>query len=136
MLGNLLDTRSLQIARGALDGLSRRQEVIANNVANIDTPGFQRRAVDFESALREEMQGSNGVRLAATDERHFSPAMHGSSASDSVVPRDVISERNDANTVNIDEEMTLLAETQLRYQALTQTVGRRIGTLRMVIRGQ
>jgi flagellar basal body rod protein FlgB len=36
----------------------------------------------------------------------------------------------------VDEEMSLMAETQLRYQALAQTVGTRMGTLRSVIRGQ
>ena len=50
--------------------------------------------------------------------------------------RDVISSRNDANSVSVDEEMSLMAETQLRYQALTQTVGTRMSTLRSVIRGQ
>jgi len=47
----------------------------------------------------------------------------------------VVSERNDANSVNIDEEMTLLAETQIRYQALTQSISTRLSTLRSVIRG-
>jgi flagellar basal-body rod protein FlgB len=52
-----------------------------------------------------------------------------------VDPRDVIASRNDSNAVSIDEEMALLAETQIRYQALTQTLGTRLGTLRNVIRG-
>ncbi len=50
-------------------------------------------------------------------------------------PRDLVASRNDGNTVSIDEEMALLAETQLRYQALTQGIGRRLSTLRTVIRG-
>ena len=52
-----------------------------------------------------------------------------------VTPREVVADRNDANQVSIDEEMALLAETQLRYQALTSVVSRRLGTLRGVIRG-
>ena len=56
-------------------------------------------------------------------------------AANHVTPRGVIADRNDGNEVSIDEEMTLMAETQLLHQALTQTLGTRITTLRNVIRG-
>ena len=46
-----------------------------------------------------------------------------------------MSERNDGDTCSNDGEMTLLEETQMRFQALSQTVGRRLSTLRTVIRG-
>lgn len=137
-LSGLIDTRSLRLAREALDGLSRRQSVVANNIANIDTPGYARRAVDFEQSLAEQLDRTDGgARMTRTDERHI-PLHRGGAgaATGGAHPRDLVSERNDANSVSIDEEMTLLAETQLRYQALTQSVGRRLSTLRTVIRGQ
>ena len=137
-LGGLVDNHSLQLAREALTGLSRRQGVVANNIANIDTPGYQRRAVDFESALTDQAERlGSATRLRATDERHIAVHRGGPNAGGGATSaRDVVTERNDANSVSIDEEMTLLAETQLRYQALTQTVGRRLSTMRTVIRGQ
>lgn len=139
-LGGLIDNRSMQLAREALTGLSQRQAAVANNIANIDTPGFQRSAVDFEASLAQQMQrdGAAGrARLATTDDRHIAlPTSGGGTANGGSIPRDVVSERNDANSVSIDEEMSLLAETQLRYQALTQTLGRRLSTTRMIIRGQ
>ncbi len=49
--------------------------------------------------------------------------------------RDVVASRNDDNRVSVDEEMSLLADTQLRYQALTQSISGRLGTLRSIIRG-
>ena len=140
MLTSIFDTTAMQAARSALSGLARRQEAISGNVANIDTPGYQRRAVNFESALSAELDSSTGVaasarRLKTSDPRHM--AARGGSPLDNgaVETRDVVSTRNDNNNVSIDEEMTLMVETQIRYQALTQSVGRRIGTLRTVIRG-
>lgn len=140
MLSNILGGSAFSVARSALGGLARRQEAIASNLANIDTPGYARKAVDFESSLRTRMTSSatGGIEagsLLRTDERHLGrPGAVGSAGQ--TAGRDVISSRNDANSVSVDEEMSLMAETQLRYQALTQTVGTRMSTLRSVIRGQ
>ncbi|GMU41541.1 MAG: hypothetical protein AMXMBFR23_24070 [Chloroflexota bacterium] len=133
MLGQIF-AGSFSVARQALDGLSRRQDAIASNVANIDTPGYQRREVTFEDALMQRL-GTGTTPLRVTDARHIAAPSGGSPSDGAVRERDVVSSRNDANTVSIDEEMLLLAETQLRYQALTQGVGRRLSTLRTVIRG-
>lgn len=128
---------TFDVARQALNGLSRRQSAIANNVANIDTPGYQRREVTFEEALKVRI-GEHPNRLVVTDPRHISRSIASDigTGSGGVRERDVVAERNDANNVSIDEEMLLLVDTQLRYQALSQTTGRRLATLRSVIRGQ
>jgi flagellar basal-body rod protein FlgB len=136
---DILGSGAMQAARTALDGLARRHEAISSNIANIDTPGYQRRAVDFEQALASEMgTAAGGLHLNSTNARHLQPGMHGnvSALGGGGPSREAVSERNDANSVSIDEEMTNLAETQIRFQALSQTVGQRISTLRAVIRGQ
>lgn len=137
MLGGLLDSSALRAARTALTGLSRRQEAISANIANIDTPGYRRREVTFEHALRSSLeQARGGAALDTTHAAHFaSGAAGGATEPGAVTPRAVIAARNDGNAVNIDEEMALLAETQIRFQALTQSIGRRLTTLRTVIRG-
>lgn len=134
MLENILGG-GFEVARTALSGLSRRQSAISANVANIDTPGYRRREVDFEGSLKEHLALSP-AQMETTDGRHFTKTLtqnvgQGSSST----TRDVISERNDGNDVSIDEEMLLLVDTQLRYQALSQATGKRISTLRTVIRG-
>lgn len=136
MLRSIFDILPIATMRTALDGLSRRQEAISSNVANIDTVGYKRRSVSFERALEDSLSTVRGaVDLRATDARHFTSAATSGRNPNHVDPRDVIASRNDGNQVSIDEEMTLLAETQIRYQALTQTLGTRLGTLRNVIRG-
>ena len=137
MLGSMFEGVSLQAARVALTGLSRRQEAISSNVANIDTVGYRRRAVSFEQDLAAALsQRAERVALRTTDPRHIGSASVGHARNpNTVTAREVVADRNDANQVSIDEEMALLAETQLRYQALTSVVSRRLGTLRGVIRG-
>ncbi len=139
MLGSILDGGALAAARAALTGLSRRHEATSANIANIETPGYQRREVQFESALRQtlrsQLDGAGDPRiLTRTDPGHLT-AGGTAGAQRGSVPRDLISSRNDGNNVSIDEEMLILADTQIRFQALTQTLGRRLTTLRSVIRG-
>lgn len=135
MLQKILDSTGFSLARTALGGLSRRQDAIASNIANVDTPGYGRREVTFEDALRQSI-GAGGGRLTTTDPRHLTRAGASASSLDGGGrPRDVVSMRNDANDVSVDEEMLLMVETQIRYQALTQGVGQRLNTLRTVIRG-
>lgn len=141
-MNTLFDTTAMRAAKAALTGLSRRQEAISANVANIDTPGYTRRAVSFEGALEAEVMRAQGEaapgELVRTDPAHVAHrggAHLGGADGAGDATRDVVATRNDGNTVSIDEEMLLLVETQLRYQALTQSVGRRLSTLRSVIRG-
>ena len=61
----------MRVARQALTGLSRRHEAIASNIANIDTPGYQRREVNFEDALKKQLAGEQPqTQLAVTDAPH------------------------------------------------------------------
>ncbi|MEX2446436.1 MAG: flagellar basal body rod protein FlgB [Dehalococcoidia bacterium] len=143
MLMRLLDGPALRTAQTALSGLTQRQSAIAANIANIDTPGYQRADVTFEETLRTQVAGGSGpASLQRTHEQHLGPDGTPGEAAGGLIdggagtPRDLVSSRNDGNTVGIDEEMTRLVETQLRYQALSQSLGTRLGTLRSVIRGQ
>ncbi len=139
MLGSILDGGALAAARAALTGLSRRHEATSANIANIDTPGYQRREVQFESALRQtlrsQLDGPDDPRILTRTHAGHVAAGGSAGAQRGSVPRDLISSRNDGNNVSIDEEMLILADTQIRFQALTQTLGRRLTTLRSVIRG-
>lgn len=99
----------------------------------MDTPGYRRKDVPFEAALRARL--GTGRRLATTDPRHFALAPAGEgllqTALASAQERAQTS-RNDGNDVDIDYEMTRLAETSLRYQLLTQVAGTRLTTLKEI----
>ena len=99
----------------ALDGLALRQRVIANNVANIQTPGYHAQKVSFEDALSKAVSSGSGAVEARTA-RSLEPT------------------REDGNNVNLDEETLLNIDTNLRYQLATQAVSNEFSTLRAAMR--
>lgn len=101
----------------ALRGLAARQRVIADNIANLETPGFLAGRVEFESSLQRAL--ANGAPQTA--EVH---------ASRSLAPTGV-----NGNNVQLDEETLSLIETGLRYQVTTQAVTNKFGLLRTAIGG-
>jgi len=81
----------------ALDGLAMRQRAIANNIANVNTPGYQARRVAFEGALASSVKDGNGQAAA--------------SVSSSLEPT-----RLNGSNVNMDTETLSNIDTVLRYQ--------------------
>ena len=122
----------LRTIQGWLDGLAGRREAIADNIANIDTPGYQRRTVDFESELRRSIGTNRGV--GTTDPGHISQVrgVQGGLGIDGA--SELVSSRRDDNTVQIDQEMILLSETQMRYQAASTALNRKFALIREALR--
>ncbi len=132
----IVNDPTLKILAYALDGLSTRQKAIANNVANVDTPGYKAERVQFESQLQAAIRhsgDSGGLQLQTTNVRHlghtapFEP-------SGITITKQNNTMRNDGNSVDIDLEMTELAETTIRFQALSQLTGMKISLLKNIIR--
>ncbi len=67
---NPIADRGIETLTGWLRGLSRRQGAISNNIANIDTPGYIRQEVNFETELQRQL-GRGSSSLATTDPRHI-----------------------------------------------------------------
>ncbi len=90
-----------------LDAASERQKAIANNIANVETPGYKRSYVSFESELKRVLARSSvhGIRLGL---RNLNPVVR----SDSQSPA-----KPDGNNVNIDAEIAGLAKAALKYKA-------------------
>jgi flagellar basal-body rod protein FlgB len=101
----------------ALSSLSQRQRVIANNVANIQVPGFLAGRVSFEDSLRSAVDSG-------------SPADARSSISRSLEPT-----REDGNNVNPDDETLSNVDTGLRYQLVLRALDAKYGLLHDVIKG-
>ena len=130
-----LTTRLLE---KTLDGLSARQNAISNNLANIDTPNFKETEVSFEDDLRAAINrgpAPGDLEMRTTDARHLGGLQPISL--DGVDPRAqhivATNLRNDGNNVDVDREMTRLAETQLFFQAATQLVNVKFNQLKTAI---
>ncbi len=95
---------------------SRRQTLIASNLANLDTPGYRTRDFSFEGALKSALGGQNPqLPLATTSALHFQGTSSASlpATTDPLQPS---AERNDGNDVSLDRENMLLARTQNNSQ--------------------
>ena len=128
-----LENPILTVLEKGLNASSLRQKVLADNVANVDTPGFKRSDVDFQQALNAAL-GTRGstLSLKTSVPRHIAI---GTAENQSLVQTDhSTSLRNDSNNVDIDREMTNVAENGLYYNALTRTISSQLGMLRMVIK--
>ena len=132
-MSGLLDNEALSVLRRALDGLALRQQVISNNIANLDTPGFKASEVVFESVLREQLERTRpeGFRLVTTHPRHLEGS--GGQTGQPVVVTVNGAARPDGNTVDIDREMARLAETQIAYGAATRLVSAKLSLLRSIV---
>jgi len=131
---NLLGDSTIGTVRGWLQGLSQRQQAISNNIANIDTPGYQATEVAFETELRRSI-GDRAGDLVTTDPRHITTSSRSTRGIGTQAAQLLTSQRLDGNNVDIDQEMVKLAETQMRYQAAASALNTKLNTIRNVIRG-
>ncbi|MDE3075835.1 MAG: flagellar basal body rod protein FlgB [Chloroflexota bacterium] len=116
---NDLTVRALQFS---LDGLSKRAQVASNDIANADTPNYKASVVTFEDNLRRALAGkaNNPVPLMLTDGADIDPDQVGNAATITETPLLNLVNKNDANNVDVDREMTTLAETNIMYDTMVQ----------------
>ncbi len=135
-MSGIVNDPTLKILAYALDGLSTRQKAIANNVANVDTPGYKAERVQFEAQLAAAIRHSGdggGLPLKTTNTRHLGHTAPFEPGGITITKQNNTM-RNDGNSVDIDLEMTELAETTIRFQALSQLTGMKISLLKNIIR--
>jgi flagellar basal-body rod protein FlgB len=126
-----------EVLQQSLDGLSMRQRATANNIANVDTPGYKAQQVSFEGHLAQavdrQLTAQQNLNLVATNPAHLSVGPRQLEHAQPVVHElDGMSYRNDGNSVDIEREMALLAETQLRYSTLSSLMSRRLAMQRSI----
>ena len=104
----------------ALDVRARRGELIANNLANADTPGYQARDIDFRQALARASGDKtvSGVTLSTTQAGHIGGAASANAAANADLKyRTPLAPALDGNTVDAQIEQASFAENAVRYQA-------------------
>ncbi|HBP65145.1 MAG TPA: flagellar basal body rod protein FlgB [Desulfosporosinus sp.] len=123
----------LNVLQKGLEASSMRQQVLSNNIANIDTPSFKRSDVDFQTVLGTVLgEKSGALSLKLTAQKHL-PGLADVGGS-AIVTDQSTSLRNDGNNVDVDKEMTNVAENGLYYNSLTSAISSQLGLLRMVLK--
>ncbi len=121
-----------------LDAQAARQRAHASNIANAETPGYQRVAVEFEDQLKEVLDQNNSASMRRDDPRHMNTNGTGSleDLSYQTVREPLPEDGSGLNGVDIEREMTEMAETQIRYLASLELLKRRYTGLKSAIKGQ
>lgn len=129
----------LQVKRAALNIRAYRQELLASNIANADTPNFKARDIDFKAALEGALAGrvEGGLALARTSTRHL-----GGTELDVVGPGSATKYRTefqpnvDGNTVNMDIERAAFAENAMQMEAMLTFIRGDLNTLQTAMTSQ
>ena len=136
MLEQIFNASNFNYLPRAMTAANMRQEVIANNIANVNTPNFRKSNLEFEEMLAREIYGeeSDGrLKLARTHDKHLpyvQPEFH---AEPKIVQDSSTVMRVDDNNVDIDIEMATLAKNQLYYNALVTEFSGHVTRLRNAI---
>lgn len=118
---------TMQQMTAYLDQLARRQTIVATNIANIDTPGYKAKDLEFSQILDAALDGD----LARTDPKHL-PA-GGAASGGRIREQEGLPVRLDQNNVSLDREAAKLAEIALRFSATAQMFSLRAKTIRSAI---
>lgn len=125
---------TLRILERGLDLSMARQKLLVENVANVETPGYRRKDLDFESVLQKEYReiDKKDVKLRRTDVAH----LEGTEEKESVLigQEENVTVRQDGGGVDAEKEMTTVLGNALYYQALTRMASGKLDNLRIAIR--
>ncbi len=113
----------------ALSLRAYRQEVLAANIANADTPHYKARDIDFKASLQGALGGGGGqVSLLRTSERHL-PAAGNATGGAKLMYRTESQSSVDGNTVDMDVERAAFAENAIQYEASITFINGMLRTL-------
>lgn len=134
MLKALLSSPKVSVLEQSLAAASLRHKVISNNIANVNTPGFKKSEVAFESLLQSALDGTQ-LRMTSTNEKHFQIARSPLQVTPTMNTITDTSMRTDGNNVDVDIEMAELAKNNIYYNAVAQQLGQHFSGLKTVING-
>lgn len=112
----------------------QRVSILANNLANADTPNFKARDIDFAAVL-SGAAGATSLPIATTDAAHFSISS-GEVADGELMYRNPYQASLDGNTVEMPVEQAAFSENNVRYQASLTFINNQISMLQFAIAGQ
>lgn len=118
-------TNALHFQSQALALRSERQRLLAGNIANADTPGFQARDFDFASALRDATQAQQSGGVSAAAARAEAQMRWAQPAQTNL----------DSNTVDMDRERAAFAENALKYDAALRFINGQVRSLQEAMKG-
>ncbi|MFU0826628.1 MAG: Flagellar basal body rod protein FlgB [Lachnoclostridium sp.] len=117
----------INILDKAADASWLRQKLISNNIANVSTPNYKRKDIEFQTYLARELQGSGTLdqRVANVNLDSLKASVYTDNSN--------LSYRLDGNNVDIDTESAMEAENQIRYYALIDLMSQEFSRIKTVL---
>lgn len=114
----------------------RRTQLLSENIANADTPGYKARDIDFDKVLQKAQGLNQGqkLKMQATHKGHIDPSQP--AFAEDVQFREVEQSAADGNTVDVQKEKAAFAENSMRYQTTMHILSKRISGLKNAFRGE
>ena len=128
------ESKTLQALATSLNFRKLRQDVIASNIANADTPGYKARRIEFEEALSRAIDLEKQRSLKSNHQKHYNVGGGGFNEVEPMVfddPNGIVNESG--NTVNRDQEMALMAKNKIMFDASVQLLNKKLGLLKYAI---
>ena len=113
----------------AADAANLRNELLTNNIANVSTPNYKRKDLDFESDLQGELAGEKNLSKAVKKANQNLETLDAQVYTDNAS----LSYRLDGNNVDINTEEARLAENQIKYQALVDLMNQEFARYNTVL---
>jgi len=125
--------RTVSLLEKTLDLRQQKQDVLASNIANADTPGYAPARLEFEERLKQALKSPDSS--VSTLRPGFFPIGNNGLAGvqGKIVRQTAQSQIGDRNGVDLEQEMTELAENQILYETATQLVSKKLGLLKYVV---
>jgi len=120
---------TISTLENAINYSNIKQKVIAQNIANVDTPNYKAKDVTFKESL------NNAIEAKKTDVRHIDFAGSNQTGNSTIVTKSSAAYNNSGNSVDVDKEMTELATNQIYYNALIDRISGKFTSLENVIKG-
>jgi flagellar basal-body rod protein FlgB len=132
---NKLDD-ALRFQQTALSLRAARQELLASNIANADTPSYKAKDIDFASALQVALSGTSAaVPVVKTSPMHLEGNSGAAVMGAPVMYRKPVQPSADGNTVDMDIERAQFADNALRYEASVTFVREELGAMMKALQG-
>lgn len=129
-----VNDKTLQALAAATKFREMRQELITSNIANKDVPGYKAKRLGFEEALARALDVDGNMAMKVEDGKHFNVGNGGFNNLRPETyddPNGVVSENG--NTVDVQDEMALMAENKIMYDALVQLMNKKLGLMKYTI---
>lgn len=129
-----IEDKTLQALAASLNLRQVRQEILAANIANAETPGYKSKVVDFEAALQRALDVDGNMEMQTSDSEHFDVGNGGFDNLQPEIyddPNGIVSE--DGNTVNKEAELAKMEENRILFDASVRLLNKKLGMLKYTI---